>query len=307
MDLSVIIPAHNEEKFILECCESIRLALKNSKLTYEILVVDNGSDDNTARIIEEVAYVKFLYIERSSISRARNYGVEMSSGQLLAFIDADVVVCSKWGCAIEDVFENSCEGAVVTGCQYLVRPNGTWIERHWFSRINSSHINGGNLVASRSAFDQLEGFNENLKTGEDVDFCDRAKTSMEVEYGSRRDLEAIHLGYPRTIGHFMKRELWHGEGDFSSLSFFLRSKIALIATAYIFAQLLFLVLLGFGFFSLALMLAFAFLIANFSVTIVRFSTAPLKAVLANSILNYFYFMARFGSLFKAIVNKSRAY
>ncbi|WP_379865194.1 glycosyltransferase [Marinobacter sp. M5B] len=306
MDLSVIIPAYNEEMFIMECCESVRLALKDSKLIYEILVVDNGSDDNTARILENITYVRFLKIERSSISNARNYGAKMSTGGLLAFIDADVVVSDKWGRAIEDIFE-SCKGAVVTGFQYLVRPNGTWIERHWFSRISSSHINGGNLVVSRSAFDQLEGFNKELKTGEDVDFCDRAKFSKEIAYGPRRDLEAIHLGYPRTIGHFMRRELWHGEGDFASLSFFLRSKVALIATVYALAQLIFLVLLGFGYFWLAFMLATAFLMANFVITIVRFSMIPLKSAIVNSVLNYFYFMARFGSLFKAIAKRSRSY
>jgi glycosyltransferase involved in cell wall biosynthesis len=306
MDLSVIIPAYNEENFIEQCCFELQRGLRDAGLNYEILVVDNGSSDGTGEILSKIEYIKTIAINRSSISYARNYGAQRSSGRILAFVDADVVVGRKWIESIKRLFDEKSK-PMVTGFQYLVRPEGTWIERHWFSSIDSSHINGGNLIVSRSAFDQLQGFNERLKTGEDVDFCDRARQLDFIDYSPEKGFEAIHLGYPRTISHFMRREMWHGEGDFFNVKFFLRSKIAMIAVLYAVFQVLFFALLFLGLPLLAFFVVLILIMINYLITFLRFNDLSPKSYLVNAILNYLYFMARFGSLFKALANRSRIY
>jgi glycosyltransferase involved in cell wall biosynthesis len=287
-------------EFIESCCESIKKGLASFNLEFEVVVVDNGSTDNTGEIVKNILSVDYIKIDRVSISEARNIGAKKSSGKYLAFIDADVVICEEWANALAVLVEDESDSPIITGFQYFVRQESTWIEKYWFSGMKSSHINGGNLIVSRSAFDILGGFNVDLKTGEDVDLCDRAKHSKLIAFRPDCRFRSIHLGYPRTVRQFFKREAWHGEGDYSSFAYFLKSKIALMAFAYASIEILIICLLLAGSYALAILFFFIFLSINFVVTMARFRGRPIKAIAVNSILNYIYFSARFFSFFKSV-------
>ena len=85
MKISVIIPTYNEEDVIRECLESL------SKQTYrdlEIIVVDDGSTDGT---ISNIRGVKLLKQEHEGPGAARNLGVKESLGEIIVFVDADMV------------------------------------------------------------------------------------------------------------------------------------------------------------------------------------------------------------------------
>jgi len=161
----------------------------------------------------------------------------MASHELLVFIDADVVITHRWTQTLLQHYDRYLEQPLfIAGHQYIVRQNGTWIEKHWFGNIQDKLLNGGNIITTSQAFAVIGGFDGTLKTGEDYDFCSRA-LAAECSYLDDKGYEAIHLGFPRTLAHFIKREYWHGEGDFKSLSLFAKSPVAIIAVLYSLIQL----------------------------------------------------------------------
>jgi len=80
-------------------------------------------------------------------------------------------------------------------------------------------------------FRELDGFDENLKSGEDYDLCERA-SSLGCKIWIDTELVAYHHGYPETIGGFFRRERWHGMGDVTSISKVAHSKVAIAALLF---------------------------------------------------------------------------
>lgn len=307
MDLSVIIPAYNEAEFIEKCCSAVHDQLKISGLSYEVILVDNGSTDDTVSTASKFQPISVFSINRSSVSTARNFGYEKSSGRILAFIDADVVITGTWVEEIKKQLQEIFSRPVVTGCQYSIRKDPSWIESNWFSCINSNHINGGNLIVSKSAFEYLGGFNDKLKTGEDVEFCNRSKNHNEILYKQNEGFVAVHLGYPRDLAHFVRREAWHGEGDFSSLRYFISSKVAIISVFYFVSQISVVFLFVFGFYDYFIVSVILIFVFNMLITIYRFGPSNCNGLLPKSFLNYLYFTARFWSLFQAFQKRRKSY
>ncbi len=90
MDVSIIITAYNYEKYILECINSC-IEQENTNLNFEVLVVDDGSTDNTERIMESIHYpnLKKYRIQNSGIEAASNFGFEKAEGKFIVRVDAD--------------------------------------------------------------------------------------------------------------------------------------------------------------------------------------------------------------------------
>ncbi|MBD5082637.1 MAG: glycosyltransferase, partial [Clostridiales bacterium] len=89
-DISVIVPIYNVEEYLGECLDSI---LNQTKKDYEVIMVDDGSTDNSGEIAKSYAekYPNFHYFykENNGLGCARNYGVEHSNGKYIIFMDSD--------------------------------------------------------------------------------------------------------------------------------------------------------------------------------------------------------------------------
>lgn len=87
---SIIIPVYNSEKSIRICLESILLTLEDK---LEIILVDDGSTDNTLTICRQMAQannkINVYHIENHGVSYARNFGLKKASGEWIMFVDAD--------------------------------------------------------------------------------------------------------------------------------------------------------------------------------------------------------------------------
>jgi glycosyltransferase involved in cell wall biosynthesis len=84
--VSVITAAYNAESFIAETINSV---VEQTFTDWEYIVVDDGSTDNTARIVKAFPQVKYIYQSNHGVAVARNTGVAHSSGKYIAIIDAD--------------------------------------------------------------------------------------------------------------------------------------------------------------------------------------------------------------------------
>lgn len=89
--VSVIVPVYNSEKFLKKCVESL---LKQSYKNLEIILVDDGSKDNSPIYIRKYMEkfplkIKGIFLENGGVSRARNRGIQDAEGNLIAFCDAD--------------------------------------------------------------------------------------------------------------------------------------------------------------------------------------------------------------------------
>jgi glycosyltransferase involved in cell wall biosynthesis len=230
--LSFVIPAFNEEQLIERTIEAIHEFVP--PLSYEVIVVDNGSTDATARIASDLG-ATVIHQCVGTIGFLRNRGVEAARGDVLVFLDADVVLTRAWADRIPaslDMLRK--EPTALTGAMCGVPADASWLERCWFApRQKASHIGSGHMVINRGFFQELGGFDESLSTGEDYDLSRRA-VERQGRIVSDHNLRVEHLGFPRTVTAFIQRESWHGVGDYKSVAVFVRSKVAVAAAAFTF-------------------------------------------------------------------------
>jgi glycosyltransferase involved in cell wall biosynthesis len=228
--ISIIIPVYNEEEFLKHCLAAV-FELNYPKDKYEVIVVDNGSCDNTQSIAKSFN-VKLLSLPSLTISAVRNFGAKNSAGELLAFLDADCVPTKDWlNFAAKTVLENNC----ATGAPYEVPKSAGWISNAWFcnqaSGLNEiKSINGGNLIIPKTIFHSVNGFDEKLKTGEDAELCARIAKNHKVL--ANGELKVYHLGIPYTVMDFLRREIWHGLGAFGTFQHNLLDKPLLGTIAF---------------------------------------------------------------------------
>ncbi len=84
--ISVMMPTYNNAKYIKQAIESIYAQNYDN---IEIIVVDDGSTDNTKEILQQYKDIKYFYIEHKGISVARNTALENAKGEYIAFLDSD--------------------------------------------------------------------------------------------------------------------------------------------------------------------------------------------------------------------------
>lgn len=96
LELSIIVPVYNVEKYLEECLDSI---LKIKNINYEVLVINDGSPDNSQKIIDEYckkdSRIKSFIKENGGLSSARNYGIEKAQGEYIWFIDSDDLIIAS--------------------------------------------------------------------------------------------------------------------------------------------------------------------------------------------------------------------
>lgn len=305
--ISIIIPAYNEENYIYKTLTALDAYIAGNAV--EVIVVDNGSTDKTADICKQFTWVKRIHLScRTTVGEARNIGVTHSSGTTLAFIDADILVTEQWFCALSR-FEKGIEShnMLVTGNKVSISKEPSWIENNWFSCLKSktaTYINSGNLICSKQLFERVGGFDKKLKTGEDVDFCEKAKQQGALITPDAQFF-VYHEGYPKTLKAFFARERWHGIGDTQSLNKFISSKVALLSLGVALLTAFFLVAVCFGLHHYALLIFSGLFLTNFAALLMRLKITSAPQLFSSMALNYIYLLARFMSIFSHRQNRIR--
>lgn len=190
---SIIICAFNEEENIFQCLSSIKKALEKNSL-YEVLVINNGSIDNTEKKIKDfcdktslnfVHNLKVFNINHVGLSEARNFGVKESKGNIISFVDADATVDINWLNEINLSFKKNnvdvISGRVCNlenGCKmsdFLFNAHYRVLNINKQSRIindkTKTSVIGANMSFKKEVFDQTSGFFEHFKLrGDDTSF-----------------------------------------------------------------------------------------------------------------------------------------
>jgi glycosyltransferase involved in cell wall biosynthesis len=173
--VSVILPLYNGQRYLREAVESVRLQEYPS---LEIIVVDDGSTDGSASLVDELGEdLLYLYQSHRGPSAARNTGLGVAGGELVAFIDADDLwPPGKLDLQVERLL-NEPELVVVSGrVQYFGLDSGV-VRRMRFEGPDQTviNVNLGSAVFRRSVFERVGGFDESLFNWEDLDWFLRAK------------------------------------------------------------------------------------------------------------------------------------
>lgn len=214
--VSIIIPAYNEEKFLPNCLESIeKLDYPDEKI--EVIVIDNGSTDATREIAERHGAI-LLENSTMNVSGLRNLGVQEAAGEILAFVDADCSVSVGWLKAAMKYFDDQSISA--WGAPANIPCNATWVQSTWYIIRKNNHIihdtdwlESMNLFTRRQLFLEVDGFDRNLVTCEDVDLCYRLKHFGRIV--SDANIQIIHHGEADTLANFFRKEAWRGMGNFN--------------------------------------------------------------------------------------------
>lgn len=305
-DLSFIIPAYNEECFIASTVTSIKENTPNN-IQFEIIVIDHGSLDQTAVLAKGAGAVVLNAPLAKTISELRNMGVQHSSGNILVFVDADTSLSKEWKVNIIPTLTLINENSfLLTGSKRIIPETANWFNKAWHFTPSTlskpGHLGGGHMIMARSLFDIIGGFSTDYETGEDFEICARARRHG-AKIISNPKLVAIHRGMPKSLAHFLKREIWHGRGDTKSITNILSSKVSILSFIFILAHACLLVgLLNpaspiiFIIFSLVLILSICLLSS-----ILKTKAFRPEYLFSNMILFYLYFWGRAFSVLSNLI------
>ena len=171
MNLSIIIPAYNEEKYLPGTLDAINAAVKD--VDAEVIVVDNQSTDAT----NETAVVrgaKVVMELEHNIARVRNSGADAASGDVLVFIDADTTVRpGTFEKLVDAMSDEHCFGGSAA-VEYEPINNRlviAWFMLLWPFLGKLTKMRGGALQFCRAGiFRDLDGYDTTIYVGEDIDF-----------------------------------------------------------------------------------------------------------------------------------------
>jgi glycosyltransferase involved in cell wall biosynthesis len=193
-EVSVVIPTYNRGEYI---GQAIRSVLGQTYQDFEIVVVDDGSTDNTREIVNSFANPKISYIfqKNSGVCTAYNTGVQNSRGRLIAFLDSDDIWLPRKLELEMKALESFPEAGVVYCDVATFGSSDPAIPKTFFERLQWPPPRGNvldklaeccfpqtsTLLIKKEAFDQLGLFDLNLPNVQDYDMLFRIATKYEFE------------------------------------------------------------------------------------------------------------------------------
>jgi glycosyltransferase involved in cell wall biosynthesis len=237
--ISVVICTFNRAALLQKAIESI-IDQTLSKSDYEIIIVDNNSQDCTLDLLKEIQFnisqpkIKFVTEVKQGLAFARNTGVRHSQGTYVAFMDDDACADSKWLETALDLFKNIQPIPIVLGGPILpfydsIKPSWfkdsyesrTWGDKSRFLKPPES-FSGSNMIFRKEIIDKYGGFNEKvgmtgdyISVGEETDLFinlwSNYGDSLPMFYSP--DLIIYHIveQYKMTVGYQLKRAFASGQ------------------------------------------------------------------------------------------------
>ncbi len=234
--MSVIIPVYNGEEVLERCLEALAEQDGVPKTSYEVIVVNNDSDDNSAEIIKtnegKYPWLRYAFEEKKSSYAARNRGLDLAKGKYMVFTDIDCIPTKHWLAGYHECAKEMEKR--ISGPFLLAGPVKLIMEDESnpyaiYDRLN--HLNQelfvrekgfaatANLLVAREVFDRIGTFNEGLISGGDSEFGNRASAVFPLEYCPEAKVchpvrdsfsRIISKNYRIALGFQQKHFLKHG-------------------------------------------------------------------------------------------------
>lgn len=222
MEMSLVIPAHNEAEFIGACLASVEECAAGK--FREVIVVDNASVDGTSEVASTYKNVRVVRTETKGLTHARQVGLEATDAEYVAYIDADCRLSARWFEVAEKHMRDYPDAVVWSGpVRYY---DGSWFLRglvvatQWLLypvtiTLAGQWVLGGNFIARRSALISAGGFDKTIAFyGEDADIGRRlsklgpSKFKMDLFlYTSARRI--VSEGVVRTYARYTINFIWN--------------------------------------------------------------------------------------------------
>jgi glycosyltransferase involved in cell wall biosynthesis len=219
--ISVIIPCFNASDTIANQLNA--LERQNWKGNWEVIVSDNGSNDNTLSIVERYAKkLPNLHIvdasDQKGAAHARNVGAKAANGDFLAFCDADDEVGNGWLEALAEAFVGNDFVASKFDSEKM---NALWIQKtrtntqkDGIQKYNPSyffHAGGSGIGIKRILHEKIGGFDESMMVLEDTDYCFRmGLAGVTLTFVQNA---VVHVRYKDTLWGIYKQAFLWGKGN----------------------------------------------------------------------------------------------
>jgi glycosyltransferase involved in cell wall biosynthesis len=231
--VSIIIPVFNDLERLRLCLA----ALENQtypKDLYEVIVIDNNSEENIQRVTKDFAQVKLAQEKRQGSYAARNTGIAIARGRLLGFTDADCIPDRNWIESGVSHLERHPNCGLVAGRIdfYFQKPDCPNVAELWDSMnflqqkryIEDEHFGAtANVFTSKAIFEQVGLFNSDLQSGGDREWGKRVFAAgypqsyaddVRIQHPARASLNELKKKLVRVV------EGNHSSGNFGNKSVF---------------------------------------------------------------------------------------
>jgi glycosyltransferase involved in cell wall biosynthesis len=216
--VSVVIPTYNRASFVSEAIESV---LDQTFSDYEIIVVDDGSTDNTHEILEQYRdKIQYIYQENEGVSAARNTGIKNSTGLWLAFLDSDDKWMPEYLATQMEGIRRSPEISMQTTDCYTIGGERTYFEMNRvigeFNGRDYLHLSDpfrfvvthgpwqvGSTIFRRDAIIKAGLFDTSFDLNEDFELM--ARVALQGSFGLIRDVLMIMYRRNETIACLTNR------------------------------------------------------------------------------------------------------
>lgn len=193
--ISVVVPTYNREKLIKKTVQSL---LKQTYDNLEIIIIDDGSTDNTEEVINEFADKRIKYIKlkkNKGACHARNVGIKKSKGKYITFLDSDdVYYKDKVKMQYENLISNNsdidiCKIKVTCGNNHNVIPNDE-AEKNILNKDLFNQLCSGNFISTPTIFGKKDifkksPFDETLPRMQDYDLALRITKNYSLSYTNK--------------------------------------------------------------------------------------------------------------------------
>jgi glycosyltransferase involved in cell wall biosynthesis len=208
--ISVIVPVHNAENFLAEALKSI---INQNYIPMEIIVVDDGSTDRTADVAESFGNrIRYIYKENGGPPTARNLGLHLAQGELIAFLDADDFWSDKKIVLQLKRLINNPQAEIVLGQTQQIRHLESSHDSQFTPLVSPQFsLSLGSAMIRKSAFDKVGIFDESLFYCDDWDWFFRAREAgilfiihRDVTQYYRKHTQNITLQYRLGLEYKLK-------------------------------------------------------------------------------------------------------
>jgi Glycosyltransferases, probably involved in cell wall biogenesis len=200
---SIIIPLYNKERYIKDALLSV---LNQTYQEFEIIVVDDGSTDNSIQRVLEIKDERIRLCKKANggVSGARNYGIKCANYDFIALLDADDVWLSEYLMDMVSLIKEF-PNAYLYSSNFEKRQNGKirqatnnlnrgYIDNYFKSLKYGTIIWSSAVIIRKNVFDNVGFFNERISRGEDIDMWTRIAAKYQIAYSN--NLNVKYLVHP---------------------------------------------------------------------------------------------------------------